>query len=606
MSSCHRLFPGAAFVLLTLSCPAADRATPGVLTVNKRPVWTLDPEDAVKHQKMVSQLKAYLADTSPNGRKLTVAYVTPADLEPLPEHRARIDRVMKDIQAYYRDEMTYNGFGPLTFDLELDNKGMVVIHEAKGRKNLGDYIKAQAGQETRNDVLPVLKAAGINPDQGHLMIFCQMPDGISPYYGGGTFRSGTCWACDLPHQDPLRLADPAKLPNGRTVGQDNTVYIGGTAHELGHCFGLPHTAARPWFQKTRGTSLMGAGNYTYREELRGKGKGSYLAESDAIRLASHPLFNRRDKDRDVRAEADLSGMDATWKDGVLTISGKVTATPAPYAVIAYHDPAGGDDYDAPTFTAAPDRDGRFSLNIKGFRNKTHELRLTVCHVNGATTTQKWSHSVDANGTPDLEPLRLRWLLQPVMAALNASPAKVPALLEELAAAHPGDPLLKKWQPVLLGLVKPTPGPAPASVPAETKSVYLSDCQWETAKTGYGPGLANRVYGEGGEVLIFNHGEVFAKGLYAHAPARYVFKLGGTWTRLTGRAGLQDGKAGTVAFLIKSGDKELFHSPTLKDSSKAVSYDLDVTGLDSIELLVDPAGDGVSSDWGVWLEPQLKR
>ena len=571
-----------------------------------RPKWSPEPADAAKHQQVLSKLKAYLAGVPPNGRKLTVAYVTPADLEPLPDDSARIDRVMKDIQAYYREEMAFNGFGPLTFDLELDSNGKVVIHHAKGKKRLAEYVKAQAGEETRNDVLPILKEAGINPNDGHLMIFCQMPDGISPYYGGGSFRSGTCWACDLAHQDPMRLTDVAtKLPNGRTVGADNTVYIGGTAHELGHCFGLPHTAERPGFKKSRGTSLMGAGNYTYREELRGSGKGSYLAESDAIRLASNPLFNRRDKDRDAKTTAALTDLSATWQDGWLTVSGRVDASPAAYAVIAYNDPAGGDDYDAPSFTAVPDASGRFTLKINGLRKTAYELRLAVCHLNGATTLRSWNYPVKPDGSPDLESLTLRWVFQPVFDAINSNPTAVPALLTKVTAAHPGNPMVAKWAATLANLAN-SPSVSPADVPAETKSVFLSDTRPNSAKTGYGPALSNRVYGEGGQVLIFNGGQAFAKGLYAHAPARHAYQLSGKWSRLTGQAGLQDGKDGSVVFVIRSGEKELFRSLTVKDGSKCASFDLDVRGLDAIELSVENGGDGNSSDWGVWLAPELSR
>jgi hypothetical protein len=45
---------------------------------------------------------------------------------------------------------------------------------------------------------------------------------------------------------------------------------------------------------------------------------------------------------------------------------------------------------------------------------------------------------------------------------------------------------------------------------------------------------------------------------------------------------------------------------VKDGSKCASFDLDVRGLDAIELSVENGGDGNSSDWGVWLAPELSR
>ena len=37
----------------------------------------------------------------------------------------------------------------------------------------------------------------------------------------------------------------------------------------------------------------------------------------------------------------------------------------------------------------------------------------------------------------------------------------------------------------------------------------------------------------------------------------------------------------------------------------MSFDLDVRGLDAIELSVENGGDGNSGDWGVWLAPELQ-
>ncbi|MFR1412780.1 MAG: hypothetical protein ACLSUW_11040 [Akkermansia sp.] len=60
---------------------------------------------------------------------------------------------------------------------------------------------------------------------------------------------------------------------------------------MGHSFGLPHTGDG-WNYPDAGASLMGHGNSTYGDELRHEGKGAYLAPTDALKLASVPLFKR--------------------------------------------------------------------------------------------------------------------------------------------------------------------------------------------------------------------------------------------------------------------------------------------------------------------------
>lgn len=72
-----------------------------------------------------------------------------------------------------------------------------------------------------------------------------------------------------------------------TKGKNATIYIGGTAHELGHSFGLPHTG-NGWDYPNAGDSLMGHGNSSYGNELRNEGKGAFLAPTDALKLASVP------------------------------------------------------------------------------------------------------------------------------------------------------------------------------------------------------------------------------------------------------------------------------------------------------------------------------
>ena len=77
------------------------------------------------------------------------------------------------------------------------------------------------------------------------------------------------------------------------------------------------------------------------EGLRGEGKGSFLTLAHALRLASHPVFCGSVKGIDQKANAVPTDL-AIKEDGKgFTFSGKVTADPPVYGVVAYMDPDGG-------------------------------------------------------------------------------------------------------------------------------------------------------------------------------------------------------------------------------------------------------------------------
>ena len=43
-----------------------------------------------------------------------------------------------------------------------------------------------------------------------------------------------------------------------------------------------------------------------------------------------------------------------------------------------------------------------------------------------------------------------------------------------------------------------------------------------------------------------------------------------------------------------------------ESDASPEFDVDVRGVKTLELFVSPTADGTSSDWGLWLAPQLHR
>ena len=113
------------------------------------------------------------ANAEPNmpHQNVHIVCFNPADRECLPAYQERIDRIMTDIQAWYRDEMKRNGFGPMTFPLERDKDGRLVIHVVKGSRSYARNEEMGTEEIRDHQIKPALRAKGIDIDREHIIIF---------------------------------------------------------------------------------------------------------------------------------------------------------------------------------------------------------------------------------------------------------------------------------------------------------------------------------------------------------------------------------------------------------------------------------------------------
>jgi hypothetical protein len=464
----------------------------------------------------------------------------------------------------------------------------------------------------------VLKARSIDLDRETAMIFTNLaswdPGQLvfshkSPYYAGGDHRGGTAWQLDSPELDvqnlPLREPVISDGEYGRiSLGRHNSIFIGGMAHELGHALGLPHCRARDDEAARHGTALMGGGNRTYAEEVRGEGKGSFLTLADGLQLAAHPQFSGSVKGmRDVaRARLDQVAVRPVADRKSFTVTGRVTGTPPVHGVVGYLDPEGGGDYDARTVTTAPKADGRFTLRCDSLvAGKPAALRIVACHASGSTT--EWTHAcaVAADGTVDVETMRLGFAFDGFLDALDRGDLAQAALIRGKWPADGREARIAGT--ILAAKERDRKTIAPADAAADATSLPLSAATPVEAQVGWiGPAfdhLPRR------EALLVSAGRVFERGIYAHAPARHRYDLGGRWARLRGCCGLPTSPGGSVVFVVRGDGRELFRSKRL-GPDQLERFDLDVTGVRSLVLETEDGGDGNTSDWGTWFEPELTR
>lgn len=546
------------------------------------------------------------AQTTP---PLKIVSFIPSDCKPFENREERLGRVMNHVRDFYSRGMETNGYGKKTFELEWEAPGKLRLYTVQGKKKQIEYGRNDS-RLVRDEVRTALREQHkIDIDKEVVVIFQSLlkwEDGktteIGPYCGSGNALSGTAWVYDDPLLDAVKLS--SKNPGGYyghpvSIGQFNTHYIGGVAHELGHAFGLPHDCEKDDEKAKKGTSLMGSGNHTYGNELRGQGLGTFLTAASALQLSTVRAFVGDLPGNRDRGTWRVEDIGATYKDEKITFTGRFAATPPVIGIIAYNDDMNIEsDYDAKTWITKPDSGGQFSVEIGELKQTAYQLRLLAVHEGGQRSQAVYDYTVHADG-PDLSPFKVVMLKQ---AFLENNRQRVDEIVSELTTMFPNNSVLQRKIKLIRSLQQTTPPLDLNGQPADVHHVGLSRAKFVFAATGWGHPQRDSVPEM---VFLEVDGEFFESGLYAHAPSSYKFDLGGKWKTFKSGYGLQDGADGSVVFVVRGDGKELFRTPTIKDHQLR-RLEIETTEVKILELIVEDGGNGISSDWGVWIEPTLEQ
>ena len=143
------------------------------------------------------------------------------------------------------------------------------------------------------------------------------------------------------------------------------------------------------------------------------------------------------------------------------------------------------------------------------------------------------------------------------------------------------------------------------------TAFLSDLPFVTMMNGNGPVERDTSNGEGaagdGHTITLQ-GVPYAKGLGVHAPSDVSFDLGGNYWRFVSDIGIDDEvlDSGSVVFIVYADNQPIYTSPVMHGYSDTLSLDLNVTGAQTLRLVVTNAGDNTMYDHADWANARLLK
>lgn len=139
---------------------------------------------------------------------------------------------------------------------------------------------------------------------------------------------------------------------------------------------------------------------------------------------------------------------------------------------------------------------------------------------------------------------------------------------------------------------------------QTSSVFVADLDLSNVRQGWGSPMRNRSVTD---TPLSIKGRVFEKGFGTHAASTFKIRLDGRASRFHAICGVDDNaksSKASVVFRVLGDGKELWKSPRLSWMQAAVEASVPLRGVQTLNLVVDDAGDGIDFDHGDWGDAAL--
>lgn len=151
----------------------------------------------------------------------------------------------------------------------------------------------------------------------------------------------------------------------------------------------------------------------------------------------------------------------------------------------------------------------------------------------------------------------------------------------------------------------TPSNVVSTTPPAPTDRYLDEMQPIRAEQGFGSLSRNKTI-EGNRLAV--GGRTFERGLGTHARSVLTYNLGGGFSRFTAAVGVDDetiaAGQGSVIFIALVDGVPAFNSGVMRTGDPPRNVDVDLTAAQTLELVVDDAGDGVDHDHADWADARL--
>ena len=130
--------------------------------------------------------------------------------------------------------------------------------------------------------------------------------------------------------------------------------------------------------------------------------------------------------------------------------------------------------------------------------------------------------------------------------------------------------------------------------AENKIIWLDELNLSSATAGWGETQARKSVEKKPLTL---RGKVYERGIGTHPPAGLRVDLDKRGVRFKTTVGIDDevGGQGSVEFQVMGGGKKLWSSGVVKGKDEPKPCDIDLTGIQLLDLIVDTTPDGYAFD-----------